>query len=104
LNSYVSLDKPIYDKSSSRTLLDILKGSGLTNPEELLISNETYNLLEQNLKEELSDLEKDVLMEYLKGKTYKEIADSLDRHVKSVDNALQRIKRKLEEFLEENDI
>ena len=52
----------------------------------------------------LSDLEFDVLQEYLKGKSYRAIADALDKHVKSVDNALQRVKRKLEDFLEKHNI
>ncbi|WP_268794147.1 RNA polymerase sporulation sigma factor SigH [Selenihalanaerobacter shriftii] len=104
LNSYISLDKPIYDKESDRTLLDVLKGDKLTNPEDLFISHEAYNLLEENIKEMLSQLEKDVLLEYLKGKSYQEIADTLGRHVKSIDNAIQRVKRKLEDFLEKHDI
>ncbi len=52
----------------------------------------------------LSDLEFDVLQEYLDGKSYQKIAESLDKHVKSVDNALQRVKRKLEVFLEKHNI
>ncbi|KXS43167.1 MAG: RNA polymerase sporulation-specific sigma factor [Candidatus Frackibacter sp. T328-2] len=104
LNSYVSLNKPIYNQESTRTLLDVLQGEKLTNPEDLFISQEAYELLETSIKEMLSDLEKNVLLEYLKGKTYEEIAKALDRHVKSVDNALQRVKRKLEEFLEKHDI
>ncbi len=104
LNSYISLNKPIYDEESDRTLLDILKGSKLTNPEQLFISKETYELIEDKIYEMLSDLEFDVLQEYLKGKTYQAIADELDKHVKSVDNALQRVKRKLEDFLEKHNI
>jgi len=104
LNSYISLNKPIYSEDSDRTLLDVLKGSKLTNPEEKLISAQTYNLLEDSIKEMLSDLELDVLIEYLKGKSYQEIAEDIDRHVKSVDNALQRVKKKLEEFLEKHNI
>lgn len=104
LNSYVSFDHPIYDQDSTRTLLDVLEGSELKNPEEQFISYEAYKLLEENIKEMLSELELNVLLEYLEGKTYKEIAEALDRHVKSVDNALQRIKKKVESFLEENDI
>jgi RNA polymerase sporulation-specific sigma factor len=104
LNSYVSLDKPIFSKHSERTLLDVLEGEKLSNPEKLVVTNETYKVLEKNLNQMLSDLELAVLKEYLKGKSYKEIAETLNRHVKSVDNALQRIKKKLEEFLEENDI
>lgn len=104
LNSYVSLNKPIYDEESDRTLLDILKGTKLNNPEELFVSKETYDLIESQISEMLSDLEFNVLQEYLNGKSYQDIADTLDKHVKSVDNALQRVKRKLEEFLEKHDI
>ena len=50
----------------------------------------------------LSSLEREVLSAYLDGKSYQEIAQELDRHVKSIDNALQRVKRKLEKFLAEN--
>jgi RNA polymerase sporulation-specific sigma factor len=52
----------------------------------------------------LSDLEFDVLQEYLDGKSYQKIAEALNKHVKSVDNALQRVKRKLEVFLEKHNI
>ncbi|WP_127018069.1 RNA polymerase sporulation sigma factor SigH [Anoxybacter fermentans] len=102
LNSYVSLNKPIYDEESDRTLLDVLRGGKLTNPEELFISKEAYNLIENKITEMLSDLELNVLQEYLDGKSYQEIADNLNRHVKSVDNALQRVKRKLEVFLQKH--
>ncbi len=104
LNTYISLNKPIYDEESDRTLLDVLKGGKLSNPEEAFISQEQYELIENKINEMLSDLEFNVLQEYLKGKSYKDIADTLDRHVKSVDNALQRVKRKLESFLEKHDI
>src|SRR6056297_1174833 len=104
LNTYISLNKPIYDEESDRTLLDILKGGKLSNPEALFISNETYDLIESEISSMLSDLEFDVLQEYLDGKSYQKIAENLDKHVKSVDNALQRVKRKLEVFLEKNNI
>lgn len=104
LNSYVSLNKPIYDEESDRTLLDVLRGNKLTNPEDLFISKETYNLIESKITEMLSELELAVLQEYLDGKSYQEIAEELDRHVKSVDNALQRVKRKLEIFLQKHNI
>jgi len=104
LNTYISLNKPIYDEESDRTLLDVLKGGKLSNPEALFISNETYDLIESEISSMLSDLEFDVLQEYLDGKSYQKIADNLDKHVKSVDNALQRVKRKLEVFLEKNNI
>ncbi|WP_341533978.1 RNA polymerase sporulation sigma factor SigH [Sporosalibacterium faouarense] len=100
LNSYVSLNKPIYDEESDRTLLDILSGVKITDPEELIISREELNHIESKIGEILSDLEWEVLMSYLQGKSYQEIAVDLDRHVKSIDNALQRVKRKLERYLE----
>ncbi|HHW71010.1 MAG TPA: RNA polymerase sporulation sigma factor SigH [Clostridiales bacterium] len=103
LNSYVSLNKPIYDIDSDRTLLDVLSATKICDPEELVISREEYRRIENDMGELLSDLEWDVLMAYLQGKSYQEIAMELNRHVKSVDNALQRVKRKLERYLEEKE-
>ncbi len=100
LNSYVSLNKPIYDEDSDRTLLDILSGNKITDPEELMINREEYNDIEFKMGEILSELELKVLTLYLEGKSYLEIAEELNRHVKSIDNALQRVKRKLERYLE----
>ena len=103
LNSYVSLNKPIYDEESDRTLLDILTAAKITDPEELIISREELLSIESKIGEILSGLELEVLMSYLQGKSYQEIAVDLDRHVKSIDNALQRVKRKLEKYLEFKD-
>jgi RNA polymerase sporulation-specific sigma factor len=100
LNSYVSLNKPIYDEDSDRTLLDILSGTKITDPEELMINREEYKDIEFKMGEILSELEWKVLTLYLEGKSYQEIAVDLQRHVKSIDNALQRVKRKLERYLE----
>ncbi|MDD3705081.1 MAG: RNA polymerase sporulation sigma factor SigH [Clostridiaceae bacterium] len=104
LNSYISLNKPIYDEESDRTLLDILTATKITDPEELIISKEELVSIESKIGEILSELELEVLMSYLQGKSYQEIACDLDRHVKSIDNALQRVKRKLEKYLEIKDI
>jgi RNA polymerase sporulation-specific sigma factor len=103
LNSYVSLNKPIYDEESDRTLLDVLSGNKVTDPEELVISREEFVDIENKMGEFLSDLEWKVLMSYLDGRSYQEIARDLRRHVKSIDNALQRVKRKLERYLEKRD-
>ncbi len=100
LNSYVSLDKPIYDEESDRTLMDVISGAKILDPEELLINREKINNIESKVMELLSDLERKVLALYLDGRSYQEISDELDRHVKSIDNALQRVKRKLERYLE----
>lgn len=104
LNSYVSLDKPIYDEDSDRTLLDVICGTKVTDPEELFINREEFDDIEGKMSEILSDLERQVLMLYLDGRSYQQIAVDLKRHVKSIDNALQRVKRKLERYLEGREI
>ncbi|MFD1067380.1 RNA polymerase sporulation sigma factor SigH [Oceanobacillus locisalsi] len=104
LNSYISLDKPIYDEESDRTLLDIISSSEGSNPEKMLINQEEYGAMTFKLSELLSGLEKEVLQLYLDGCTYQEIAERLNRHIKSIDNALVRVKRKLEILLEENGV
>ncbi|RLQ91779.1 RNA polymerase sporulation sigma factor SigH [Falsibacillus albus] len=100
LNSYVSLDKPIYDEESDRTLMDVISGAKIMNPEELIINREEFDNIEGKMTELLSDLERKVLALYLDGQSYQEISEELNRHVKSIDNALQRVKRKLERYLE----
>ena len=100
LNSYVSLDKPIYDEESDRTLMDVITGVKVMDPEELIINQEEFDYIELKMGELLSDLERKVLSLYLDGQSYQEISEELNRHVKSIDNALQRVKRKLERYLE----
>ncbi|WP_283205657.1 RNA polymerase sporulation sigma factor SigH [Garciella nitratireducens] len=100
LNSYVSLNKPIYDDESDRTLMDVLSPSKVLDPEELIINREKLNSMEGKIGELLSNLEWKVLSSYLEGKSYQEIAEELNRQVKSIDNALQRVKRKLEGYLD----
>ncbi|KAA9018700.1 RNA polymerase sporulation sigma factor SigH [Niallia endozanthoxylica] len=100
LNSYVSLDKPIYDEESDRTLMDVISGAKVLDPEELIINQEEFDHIEIKMAELLSDLERKVLALYLDGQSYQEISEELNRHVKSIDNALQRVKRKLERYLE----
>jgi RNA polymerase sporulation-specific sigma factor len=100
LNSYVSLDKPIYDEESDRTLMDVISGAKVLDPEELIINQEEFDHIEIKMAELLSDLERKVLSLYLDGQSYQEISEELNRHVKSIDNALQRVKRKLERYLE----
>lgn len=101
LNSYISLNKPIYDEDSDRTMLDILSGTKITDPEEVFISHELSDDLRERIQENLSELESQVLLSYLEGKSYQEMAKELQRHVKSIDNALQRVKRKIEKTLGE---
>ena len=102
LNSYVSLNKPLYDEESDRTLLDVIEGR-VTNPEDLFISQEELERIQNEISTTLSPLEQQVLAAFLNGKSYQEIAEMLDRHVKSIDNALQRVKRKLTKMLEDKE-
>ena len=100
LNSYVSLNKPIYDEESDRTLFDVILGPKVSNPEEIMIDREDLAAVEEKIGEVLSDLEWKVLELYLQGKSYQEIAEILGRRSKSIDNALQRVKTKLEMYIE----
>ncbi|GAE93774.1 RNA polymerase sporulation specific sigma factor SigH [Gracilibacillus boraciitolerans JCM 21714] len=104
LNSYISLDKPLYENDSERTLVDVIEATIAMDPQELLVNRERYADMESKLAELLTDLERRVLLLYLEGKTYQEISSELDRHAKSIDNALQRVKKKLEKYLEESGI
>ena len=104
LNSYVSLDKPIYDEESERTLMDVIMSPLSDDPEHLMINQEEYSHLEEKMTEVLSELEQQVLALYLEGRSYHEISELLNRHVKSIDNALQRVKRKLERHLQFGEI
>lgn len=97
LNSYVSLNSPVYfEDESDRMLMDLLSNAGVVDPVDLVISGEEIQSMKASFSEILSDLEAKVLKLYIDGRSYQEIADDLDRHVKSIDNALQRVKRKIE--------
>ena len=102
LNSYVSLNKPVFEDESDRTMYDLMTNSKELNPEHLVIKREEMTSMEHQMGEVLSDLEWKVLSAYLDGKSYQEIADHMNRHVKSIDNALQRVKKKLEKIMESN--
>ncbi|MGE5474630.1 MAG: RNA polymerase sporulation sigma factor SigH [Ignavibacteriales bacterium] len=104
LNSYVSLNKPVFDEESDRTLMDMLSEASISDPEELIINREDLNNIEERMGEVLSGLELEVLDSYLQGKSYFEISKDLNRQVKSIDNALQRVKRKLEKYLDEEKV
>ncbi|QDI91520.1 RNA polymerase sporulation sigma factor SigH [Salicibibacter halophilus] len=98
LNSYISLDKPIYDEESDRTLMDVICGTIITDPEDILINQEELDHVEHKITNVLSELEQKVLRLYLDGHSYQEISVVANTHVKSIDNALQRVKRKLERY------
>ena len=106
LNKYISLNKPIFDEDSDRTLLDIITEGKTTNPEEVLINQENFSNIETQIGENLSVLEWEVLTSYLEGRSYQEIAEKLGKNVKvkTVDNALQRVKRKMEKLIRSNTV
>ncbi|SDW99445.1 RNA polymerase, sigma 30 subunit, SigH [Marinococcus luteus] len=102
LNSYISLDKPVYEEDSERPLLDILVETHAKSPEDLLIIREKQEDMEAKIGSVLSELEQQVLQLYIDGRSYQEMSGLLGRRNKSIDNALQRIKRKLEKCEEWN--
>jgi RNA polymerase sporulation-specific sigma factor len=104
LNSYVSLNKPVFDEESEQTYIDLLQEGELLNPEVLLIGQENKSFIEAQMLKSLSGFETKVLALYLQGRSYFEIAKNLRKNEKSIDNALQRVKKKLERFLEEKNI
>lgn len=97
LNSYVSIYEQREDQG---TLLETMEDDALNNPEELLVSQEYAQILENKLQESMSDLESRVLYLHLRGTDYRTIAKLLGKSTKTVDNALQRIKSKTEKILE----
>ena len=101
LNNYISLNKPVYADESERTLWDSVSYSSISDPEEIVINEEDYNATTKMILNSLSNFEKQVLKAYLQGKSYNEIAKLQNRSSKSIDNALQRIKRKIENGLKD---
>ena len=96
LNTYVSLNQPLFEEGGDQTLFDTMQNLRVVDPEEQLIGQEEYERIQKYLQENLSSLEQTVLGLYLNGLSYQQIAQKLDRPPKSIDNALQRIKHKLE--------
>lgn len=102
LNGYVSLNYSYGDESNEWQLIDAVTAGDHQNPETIVISSEQVKHIKAKMEEVLSDFEQKVLAQHLEGKGYREIAKDLDRHAKSVDNALQRIKKKLERCLHDS--
>ena len=100
LNNYVSLNRRIYEEDSDRTLMDVITEEIPTDPETVFIGHEDLSDMEGHIGSMLSPLELEVVRRYVDGRSYVEIAAELGRSVKCVDNALQRIKRKLQKYLD----
>lgn len=101
LNSYISLNRPVFEQESEETYMDMLMGGEILNPEALLIGREDKHFMETQIIKMLSDFEKRILLLYLRGKTYYEISCIVEKSEKSIDNALQRVKKKIEKYLNE---
>ncbi len=105
LNSYISLNKPAYQDGEDRPeLIDSVPSGRISNPEELFIGRENLHIIEHELIEKLSKFEKEVLQLYIDGTGYVEVAAILHKPIKSIDNALQRIKKKVEKILLEKNM
>lgn len=97
LNNSISLSQPLFDDDEeTAALMDVICRDTLPNPEEIIINKERYLMIGEKIQSLLSKFEKQVLGYYLQGRTYHDIALKLGKPQKAVDNALQRIKRKVE--------
>lgn len=103
LNSYVSLDRPVFDNDYDVTLLDIMGRADAANPEDIVINREKFNTIGNRIGKFLSKLECQVLLYYLRGESYTDIARRLGKDAKAIDNALQRIRRKFEKIVDYDD-
>lgn len=94
LNSYLSLNAAAYDDDNDTALIEVFNSSTVEDPLETITKKEYYKTVEDKIEEHLSDFEKQVLHRYARGESYVSIAEKLDSPVKSIDNAIQRIRKK----------
>ena len=94
LNSYVSLNTSVYDDGDDTTVLEVLDTNTIEDPLDTIMKKEYYELVESKMNETLSDFEKQVLHRYARGESYTKISEKLDAPIKSIDNAIQRIRKK----------
>ena len=97
LNSYLSLNLSDYDEEESdsdTSLMEIFNTASVEDPLDMITKKEYYQSIGNIIDTTLSEFEKKVLHQYMNGKSYVEIAENLDTPVKSVDNAIQRIRKK----------
>ena len=106
LNSYLSLNISAYDEQdgeSDISLIDVFDSALIEDPLDTITKKEYYKQVEETIDKSLSDFEKQVLNRYINGESYVQIAERLDTPVKSVDNAIQRIRKKAIKGLEKDD-
>lgn len=104
LNSYISLNNTTYDNEDGEqegSLIDMLSAETVEDPLDTITKNEYYKNIETSINNSLSKFEKKVLAEYVKGKSYEEIAKDLQSDKKAIDNAIQRIRKKTEKMLQD---
>ena len=100
LNTYVSLNSTTYDDNDDIQVIDILDAHQIEDPLDTVTKEEYYTNVKNAINKSLSKFEKDVLYKYIEGNSYEQIASSLDTPVKSVDNAIQRIRKKASRNIE----
>ena len=100
LNSSISLNAAAYDDNEDMDKMDVLDVKTLNDPSDIIADREYFENIENKIKENLSDFELQVLYEYEKGKTYAAIAEKLNTKIKSVDTAIQRIRKKANKIKE----
>ncbi len=103
LNSSFSLNVSAYDENDETTVMDILETNFVEDPLETITKKEYMKFIETKIDESLSSFEKKVLNKYIQGESYVSIASKLNSPVKSVDNAIQRIRKKAIKCLDSND-
>lgn len=94
LNSYLSLNATAYDDDDDSVVLDTFNANIMEDPLDMITKKEYYNSVENAIDKALSNFEKQVLQKYMQGDSYVKIAEDLDAPVKSIDNAIQRIRKK----------
>ena len=103
LNSYLSLNTSAYDDEDNTELMDIFNNNTVEDPLETITKKEYYKTVENVIDKSLSDFEKQVLARFMRGESYVDIANKLEAPVKSIDNAIQRIRKKaIKNILKEN--
>lgn len=94
LNSYLSLNTAAYENEEDTELIDIFDSNTTEDPLDTITKKEYYKTVEDTIDKSLSKFEKQVLEKYIQGESYVDIANKLDAPVKSIDNAIQRIRKK----------
>lgn len=95
LNASISMNAPVFSEDSGTTFMNLIHQGSVSNPEEIYIIDESLKEIKNEISKKLSDFENRVLELYLDGLSYVEISETMEKSLKSIDNALQRIKKKL---------